>query len=119
MGVAWGQIAPVAVSILIIIAIAGLRAASKTLAAITATMPLNIMLALWIISAAENGEKEAMIRFTESMLVGVGATLVCVAGMWLAARVGWELVPMIVVGYLAWGGFLVVTFVVGKVLGAG
>ena len=49
MSPALRQILPVIVSILIIIAVAILRNYSKTLAAIFATMPINIPLSLWII----------------------------------------------------------------------
>jgi hypothetical protein len=104
------DIGPVIVSILIIIVIALARAYSKTLAAITATMPINIMLALWIIYAGEKGDQTTMIRFTGSMVIGVGATLACVVGMWLASRVGWRIVPTIMAGYLAWGVTLVLVY---------
>ena len=43
------QILPVGISVLVIVSIAVLRAHSKTLAAITTTMPLKIPLAVWII----------------------------------------------------------------------
>jgi hypothetical protein len=110
VNVNWQEIGPVVISILIIIVIAVVRAYSKTLAAITATMPINIMLALWIIFAAEGGERTTMVRFTGAMVVGVGATLACVVGMWLASRAGWRLVPTIGAGYLAWGVTLVAIF---------
>jgi hypothetical protein len=105
------DIGPVVVSILIIIVIAVARAYSKTLAAITATMPINIMLALWIIYAGEKGDPPTMVRFTGSMVVGVVATLACVVGMWLASRAGWRIVPTITAGYLAWGVTLALIYI--------
>jgi hypothetical protein len=117
MQVGWGQVAPVIISIGIILLIALLRAMSKTLAAVTATMPINIMLALWIVYAVDRGEKTAVIEFTGSMVIGVLATLACVVGMWLAARAGWRLVPIIAAGYLAWGTVLLVNLGIGQLLG--
>ena len=49
MSIDWQRVLPVAVSIGIIIAVAVLRQYSKTFAAIAATMPINVPLALWII----------------------------------------------------------------------
>jgi len=117
MNVTWSRIAPVAASIVIIILIALLRAWSKTLAAITATMPINIVLALWIVYAAEGGDPAGVAQFTASMLRGVGATVVFLGAVWLAARAGWGLVPMLVSGYLAWGGTLALTFGLEHLLG--
>jgi hypothetical protein len=125
MNETWRQIAPVVISIFIIILIAVLRVWSKTLAAITATMPVTVPLALWIVYTAEGGDQTTTVSFIASMFVGVGATLACVAGtfvslsrtMWLAARTGWRLVPMLVAGYLAWGLMLVLSFGLRQVLG--
>ena len=91
------------VSIVIIILVAVLRAHSKTLAAITATMPIAVPLALWIVYVAEGGNQAAVVSFTASLFIGVVATAACVAAMWVAARAGWGLVPIVIVGYLAWG----------------
>jgi hypothetical protein len=99
----WRQIAPVVISVLIIILVAVVRAYSKTLAAITATMPITVPLALWIVYVAEGGDQAAILHFTESLFIGVVATATCVVAMWLAAQAGWGLVPIIIVGYLAWG----------------
>ena len=109
------DIAPVVVSITIIIVIAVVRAYSRTLAAITATMPINIMLALWIVYAGERGDQTAMVEFTGSMVIGVVATLFSVIGMWLASRAGWRVAPTIVAGYTAWGATLVLVYVIKQV----
>ena len=110
MNVNWGQVGPVLVSMGIIVLIALLRAVSKTAAAITATMPINIALALWIVYAAEGADPSAVVRFTESMFAGVAATAVFMGAVWLAARAGWGLVPMLLSGYLAWGVTLALIF---------
>jgi len=96
------QIAPVVLSILLIIAVAIVRSYSKTLAALTATMPINIPLALWIVYSANGADQAALVDFTGSLLVGIVGTVACVAAMWLAARAGLRLVPTIAVGYVAW-----------------
>jgi len=118
MNLNWGQVGPVVVSIGILLLIALLRASSKTLAAITATMPINIVLALWLIYAAEGTDRAAIVRFTGSMLVGVGATFIFLGAVWLAARAGWGLVPMLLSGYLAWGATLALIFGLQQLLGS-
>lgn len=97
---------PVAISMLVLIAIAVLQAQSKTIAAITATMPLTIPLALWIVYAANRDNPAAISEFTGSLLVGVIATLVFAVALWLAARAGLGLVPMLATAYLAWAAAL-------------
>ncbi len=96
------QVLPVVISILVIVAIALLQAHSKTVAAVTATMPLTIPLALWIVYAANRADRSAITGFTESLLVGVIATLVFTVALWLAARAGLRLGPMLLSGYVAW-----------------
>ncbi len=97
---------PVMISIALIIAIALLQAYSKTVAAMTATMPLTIPLALWIVYAANRDDRAAITEFTGSLLAGVIATLVFSLALWLAARAGLRLVPMLAAAYLAWGAAL-------------
>ena len=99
----WQKIAPVAISILLIIAIAVARAYSRTFAAIVSTMPINITLALWIVASAEDQRPEVLPTFTGSLLRGIASTGVFVVVAWLAARAGWGLVPLLLIGYLAWG----------------
>jgi hypothetical protein len=112
------QIAPVVLSIVLIVAVAILRSYSKTLAALTATMPINIPLALWIVYSANGGDQATLVDFTGSLLVGIVGTVACVAAMWLAARAGLRLAPTIAVGYLAWavvsGGCLAMRYVLAR-----
>ncbi len=113
MSDSWRQIMPVLVSIVIIIVIAVLRSYSKTLTAITATMPLNIALTLWIVSTAEKSDSGTMQNFTGSLLVGIISTVVFVVAIWLAARAGLRLGPVLVVGYLAWAATTGLSFLLG------
>jgi len=101
------QVMPVVLSILVIIAVAIIRSYSKTLAAVTATMPVNIPLAMWIAYSGEHGDHDAVTQFAGNLVVGLGATVLFTAARWLAARAGLGFVPMLVVSYLTWGGVLV------------
>lgn len=101
MEIAWGRVLPVLVSICIIIAIAILREYSKTLAAIAATMPINLPLGLWLVYGASN--REEVEYFTRSLFLNMLPTMLFVIITWQAARAGWKLLPMIAAGYAGWG----------------
>ena len=103
MAIAWSKILPVIVSIGIIILVAVLREYSRPLAAIAATMPINLPLALWIIYSAEGGDREVMATFTQALFVNIWPTILFIIVTWIAARAGWSLIPMLIVGYVAWG----------------
>ncbi len=107
----WGKLLPVIVSILIIIAIAIVRNYSRTLAAIISTMPINVPLGLWVVSAADSSP-EAMADFTRGMLIGIFPTVGFIAAAWLAFKAGLGLVPAILIGYLVWGVGLGLTLLV-------
>jgi hypothetical protein len=97
------QVIPVVISILLIIVIAIVRAKSETLAAITATMPVTIPLSLWIVYAGSAGDPLTVTNFVEGLLVTMIANIFFVVAIWIAARAQWSLVPMLIVGYAAWG----------------
>lgn len=103
MNETWQQVLPVVISILVIITVAALRTYSKTLAAITVGMPVTIPLALWIIYSGSGGDQATMLHFTEVVFFTLVANVFFIAVIWLAARAGWRLVPLLAVGYLAWG----------------
>ena len=96
------EILPVLVSIMVIVVVALVQRQSKLIAAITATMPLNIVLALWIVSSSSQGEKEALENFTRSLLMGILPTFLFILAVWLASRAGFKLAPMIALGYTVW-----------------
>jgi hypothetical protein len=97
------KIAPVLISIIVIILIAVISEYSKTFAAITATMPLSVPLGLWIVYAAESGDKGKMVEFSSGLLYGIIPTVIFIIATWYAARTGWSIVPIIAFGYSAWG----------------
>lgn len=102
MEIAWQKILPVIVSIIIIITIAVLREYSKTLAAIASTMPINIPLGMWIVATGGDTSPAVMQQFTGALFINIWPTIGFLLVVWLAARAGWGLVPMIVAGYIAW-----------------
>jgi len=100
---AWHQIAPVLVSIFVLIAVAAIRNYSRTLAAITATTPVTIPLALWIVYTGAKGDRATVSQFASGLPLGITGTAAFTIAVWLAARAGWKLGPIIAVGYLVWG----------------
>ncbi|MEJ2150561.1 MAG: hypothetical protein P8Z40_13925 [Chloroflexota bacterium] len=98
----WQRLAPIVISITVIILIAILQEHSRLVAAITATMPLTAPLGIWIVYAAQAGDQKAIAEFNGSLLVGVWPTVGFLVAVWLAARTGWRLVPMLAAGYAAW-----------------
>jgi hypothetical protein len=111
------RIAPVLASIAIIIVIAILRERSRALAAITATMPINITLALWIVTVSDGTDQATIVSFVRSMIIGVIGTLIWLLAVWLAARAGWPLPRLLLVGYLAWGIAIGAIFALQSVVG--
>jgi hypothetical protein len=111
MPIAWEKIAPVALSIAIIIAVAVLREKSPAFSAIAATMPINIPLGMFIVWASSAEKTNTMQNFTNNVFINMWPTMVFSLLVLVAARWGWGLVPSIVFGYIGWGiSFLVVTF---------
>lgn len=106
MSIDWQRVLPVLVSIGILITVAIFRQHSRTLAAIAATMPINVPLALWIVHSGSPADRDGLIQFFETMIVGLPPTFVFIVAAYLAARAGWSLVPMIAVGYAGWGASL-------------
>jgi hypothetical protein len=102
MPIAWERILPVMISIGIIITVAILRDYSKTLAAITATMPINVVLAMWIVFSSEP-DQTARIAFSQGLLIGIIPTVLFLIVAWMLIRSGWALLPTLIGGYAAWG----------------
>jgi hypothetical protein len=107
---------PVLVSILIIIVIAVVRTRSETLAAVTATMPVTIPLALWIVYSGASGDQGAVLRFIEALFITMLANLFFIGAIWLAARAGWRLVSLLIGGYVAWSVALALIMIARRVL---
>ncbi|MCC6614618.1 MAG: hypothetical protein IT320_14145 [Anaerolineae bacterium] len=108
-----GRILPVIVSILIIIGVAILRNQSRLLAAIIATMPINIPLALWVLSSGADFKQADMQIVTQQMLIAIVPSMVFIVILFFTARLGWSLVPMLLVSYAGWGIILLLGFWLG------
>jgi hypothetical protein len=102
----WNEIAPVMISVTVIILVAVLQRQSKLIAGVTATMPVTIPLALWIVYSSNHGDQAAVAQFTQSLVTGIIPTAAFVATIWLASRAGMKLLPMIGLGYTVWGTIL-------------
>jgi hypothetical protein len=96
------DIMPAVLSIVVIILVALVEKQSKLFAALTAVMPLTAPLALWIVYSSNAGDKTAVSQFSLSLLLGLFPTMAFLITVWLAARAGVKLVPMILTGYGVW-----------------
>ena len=111
------DVLPVILSIAVIIIVAVFEKQSKLFAALTATMPLATPLALWIVYSSNAGDKAVMSKFSLSMLLGVLPTLAFLITVWLTARAGMKLIPMIVTGYGVWAAGAVLLYLLRNTLG--
>jgi len=96
------DVVPVILSVIIIIAVAVLEKQSRVVAAITAVMPLGAPLALWIVYSANGGDRTIVAEFNRGMLLGVLPTVGFIVTVWVCARLGMKLMPMLAVGYVVW-----------------
>lgn len=104
---------PVIVSILIILMVALLRERSRTLAVIFGTMPINLPLTLWITFGGATDNVATVAAFVRSLVLGLVATFLWLAVVWLVVRAGWGLWAAVAGGYAAWGVLIVVFIVFG------
>jgi hypothetical protein len=111
------EVLPVVISIMVIVLVAILEKHSKLVAAITATMPLTIPLALWIVYSSSQGDRQAVESFTRSMMTGIIPTVAFAVAIWFGARAGLKLLPMIVLGYTVWAAVLALMLSVRHWLG--
>jgi len=96
------DILPVGLSIVVIILVAILEKQSKLFAAMLAVMPLAAPLALWIVYSSNAGDRAAVTQFSLGLVLGLVPTFAFLVAVWLAARAGMKLVPMILTGYSVW-----------------
>jgi hypothetical protein len=105
MNAFWRAYLPTFVSVGIIIIVTALRE-NKALAPILATMPLNIPLALWILSSAPDSTQQQLEQTSASIVVNLFPTLAFAIVVWWATRNGWSVWPSILTGYAVWGVLL-------------
>ena len=118
MSIDWSRILPVLVSIAIIIAVAILRQYSPAIAAIAATMPINIPLGMWIIYAGADDKQAALVDFTQAALINIVPTIAFLVVAWQMTRAGYGAVPAILVGYIVWAAGLGLLLLIRAWLGA-
>ncbi|HEX6033417.1 MAG TPA: hypothetical protein VFY83_03240 [Anaerolineales bacterium] len=111
------DILPVVLSIVVIILVAVFEKQSKLFAALTATMPLTTPLALWIVYSSNAGDKNVVSQFSLSLLLGLLPTLAFLISVWLSARAGMKLAPMILMGYGVWAFGAIILYVLRDTLG--
>jgi hypothetical protein len=111
------DILPVILSILVIILVAVIEKQSKLFAALTATMPLAAPLALLIVYSSNAGDKNAVSQFSLSLLLGLIPTMAFLVTVWLAARAGMKLGPMILTGYGVWALGAAILYALRNMLG--
>jgi hypothetical protein len=115
MHIAWERVLPVLISIGIIVLVALLRQYSRLFAAIAATMPINVPLALWIAFSAEENNAEGrahLMSFTDSLVIGIIPSLGFMLVVWLAVRAGWGIAQTLAAGYIGWALVLGVSLLV-------
>jgi hypothetical protein len=103
----WQRVLPVLVSMAIIILVAVLRSVSRTAAVILATMPINIPLAMYVITnggaLSADADRQAFVDFLGGAILGLIPTFLFIVVAYLAARAGWGFWAVMGAGYLAWG----------------
>jgi hypothetical protein len=104
---------PVITSIAIILLVAFLRDKSRTLAAILATTPINIPLALWVVSSGSGADSKAMTDFVRTMVLTLIPSWVWLLIVFLAIRAEWNLWVAIGAGYAVWAIIIAVMFWLG------
>jgi hypothetical protein len=113
----WQDVVPVLISIVVIILVAVLQKQSKFASAILSTMPLTAPLALWIVYSLNDGNAEVMGEFSLDLFIGAIPTFGFIVAVWLAARAGLRLAPILLYGYGAWGVVLLLLVGVRRLLG--
>ena len=114
----WQEIVPVVISVAVILLVAALEKQSKLVAAVTATMPLTMPLALWIVYAANQGERVVVEKFTQGLVLGILPTVVFALAIWVGARLGLKLGALLILGYAAWGVSLLLLLGIKRMWGA-
>src|SRR5438093_343306 len=107
------KIFPVITSIAIILIVAGLRDRSRALAAVLATMPINVPLALWVISSSSSGDPRQMADFARSLIISLIPTFIWLGIVFLAIRAGWGFFAAIGIGYGVWAALIAGLFRLG------
>ena len=111
------DILPVVLSVIVIILVAIIEKQSRLIAAITATMPLGIPLAIWIVHSSSEGDQAAVAEFTKGIMLGIVPTLGFILTAWLVSRNSDSLGKILGMGFGVWGIMAVLLVLVRRWLG--
>lgn len=112
----WQRVTPVLISIAIIILVAIARTYSRALTVILATMPINIPLAMYIVSSGNPEDKEGFADFMGGLIIGIIPTFCFLFIAYFAARAGWNIWLILIAGYVGWAVCLAVVLLVQRAL---
>ncbi len=104
---------PSITSIGVILLVSLLRDRSRALAAVIAVMPINIPLALWVVSAATGQDPTKLAAFTRTLFLGLLPGLLWLGLAYAGFRAGWPLWKAVGLAYLVWGALIGLGFAAG------
>ncbi len=116
MQIDWQRVAPVLVSIGIIILVAIVRTYSRALTVILATMPINIPLAMYIISSGNPEDKEGFADLVGGLIIGLIPTFFFLFIAYFAARAGWDIWQILIAGYIGWAVCLIIVLLAQRLI---
>jgi hypothetical protein len=96
------KLVTVVLSVLIVVMVAVVQERSRHLAAIIATMPLTVPLAMWIVFSASRGDQRQTADFVGSMLVGIVGNVLFVLACWLGFRREWGFLATVAFAAAVW-----------------
>jgi hypothetical protein len=116
MSIDWSRVAPVLISIAIIIVIAIVRQYSRTLAAIVVTMPINIPLGMWLVYSGADDPHAALAEFNEALIWNFVPTIIFLIVAWQLAKAGHSAASTILISYIVWAVGLGIMFLIRALL---
>lgn len=107
------KVLPVLTSIAIILIVAVLRERSRTAAAIFATMPINMPLALWVVFGGSDASNEQIEAFVRALIIGLIPGFIWLGVVFGLLKAGAALLAAILGGYAVWAVLIAGLFALG------
>ena len=107
------KIFPVLTSIGIILLVAVLRDRSRAAAAVLATMPINIPLALWVMAGGANNDPQQIAEFVRALSISLIPAFVWLGVVFVAVRAEWSVLAAIGLWYGVWAVLIITLFALG------
>ena len=76
-------------------------------------MPINMPLALWLLSDTTNGDSAVLTGYARSLMVGLVPGFIWLIIVFLALRLGYSLLTSLLGGYAVWAVLIGFTFWMG------